>query len=195
MRDIKGESNTINIFEGDIKNKESIDNFVIGTQIINNPTQKQDEIKYEIKQGKLRLNKNVISIVGGSFSLVGLLGFISSIFTIVGGIKDGQFLELTPISNYYFISLLIGILVLFFSIKLRKKRIVSIFSKYIFGFQLGLFKDGTVARLKIASSCPKQNCGGKLNFYYNENEDKYYFICSRNSSQHRFEFDFTTLEY
>ena len=196
MRDIKGNKNTISIVEGDINNNiDKVGNIVYGTQVINNPTQKQDEIKYDIKQGKLKLNQKVFSITGRTFSIVGFLGFISSIITILGSFKEGKIQEINPI-NYAFIFLfIIGLSILIFNGQLKKRKIISFFPKYIFGFEIGLFKDGTVGRLKIISNCPVDRCGGRLRFYYNENDDKYYFICSRNSSQHRFEFDFTSLEY
>jgi len=196
MRDINGNSNTINVVEGDTNNRiDGIGNIVYGTQIINNPTQKQDEIKYNIQHGKLRLNYKVLTIAGSSFSLVGLIGFISSILTIINSFKDSKISE----PNYYILAfillLVLGIMIMLYSSQLKKKRIVSFFSKFIFGFQLGLYKDGTIGRLKLVSNCPKEKCGGNLMFFYNEKEDKYYFVCSRNSTQHRFEFDFTELEY
>lgn len=197
MRDNKGDNNNINVFEDlhikDInENKGSI---VFGTQIINNPKEEQEEINYDISKGKIDISRKAISNLGGTLSVAGALGFISNVISIFQFFFDEKPYNLKPLYYMAAISVILGLGLLHMSYELKRKKIISIFPNYIFGFELALFKDGKVAKLKLASTCPKKNCGGKLRFYYSIEEGKYYFICNRNKGQHKFEFDFTTLEY
>ncbi|MCG8483106.1 MAG: hypothetical protein MJA31_07340 [Clostridia bacterium] len=196
MRDIKGNNNNISVLEGDMNlNEENRGNIVIGTQIINNPTNKRDEIEYEVVKGKLKINRKFLSITGGILSIGGLLGLISSIITIVQSVGVGQIPKDNMLLNIMSFATIIGFTLVIFLGELKRKKIITFFPNYIFGFNIGLFNDGYISKIKINSTCSKPKCGGKLRLLYNEKEDKYYFICSRNRSQHRFEFDFTSLEY
>lgn len=195
MRDINSNQKNINVFKGNVNIKANQGNIVYGTQIINKSMEEKDKIIYDIQKGRLSLNRKLLVNTGGSLSIVGILGLISSVITIVQSLGKGQLPQINLITSITMFSILIGLSILHLAIELKRKKLVSVFSKYIFGFNLALLKDGKVARLKLTGICPKNNCGGKLRFYYSVEEDKYYFVCSRNSSQHRYEFDFTLLEY
>ena len=194
MNNILGQKNEVNSCDGVVNFQgKNTGNIVIGTQIIGN-NEKGKEIKYELSRGKLSINREFIAATGGLSTLVGLIGIVSGLITIFQCLGS---LSVPQSSTLHFILIFLGIFgipLLVFNHKLKQKRIISVFPKSLFSFNIGLFKDGKVARLILKSKCPVKNCGGKLRFL-NLDNDKYYFICSRNGSQHKYEFDFTKLDY
>ncbi len=195
MRDVNGNRSNVNEINGSVNIQGDFSgNIIYGTQV-NNDSHTQEKIQYCLKRGSLAMNSKLISTIGiGSF-LAGFLGFVSSIITIVQGFKFEKLLAISGNIEVFSFMFAIGMIVMFFIKELKQKRIVSVFQNYIFGFHIGLFNDGNAGILKLTSRCPKEKCGGKLHFSYSEKDNMYYFVCSRNPGQHRFEFDFTELDF
>jgi hypothetical protein len=203
MRDINGNNNKNYIFENG--NTINGDNGIIANTIVLINGEKKEAVQYEIVKGKFNLSWKFAIATSGSFSLVSLLGVVSSIITIFQSFKFSKLLEYSEhtilglsISSWSYICTILFVstsIIAITLLRLKRKRIISVLPNSIFSKHLGLFNDGKIGFLKLKSKCHITNCGGTFRFEYNLVEDKYYFVCKRNPSQHRFEFDFTELIY
>lgn len=200
---INGNDNSTNVSGDNISSNINGINtgIIIGKINIYTPQDEKQEIDYLIKRGKLSLNFKLVHNVSKSISLFSLVGFIASIITIFQSFSNGMNNLVDKLSinaSWFLVFSVILVLSMYVSVtlsELKRKKLLSFFTDYIFGFDVGLYKDGRIAKLKLTSDCQMPNCGGKLNFSYDKKQKKYYFVCSRNSSQHKFEFDFTSIDY
>ncbi|WP_026476242.1 hypothetical protein [Alkaliphilus transvaalensis] len=203
MRDINGNGNkTIVIENGNTING---DNGIIANTLILCNGEKEEKVVYEVKRGKLNISWKAAIRTASTLSVVSFISLISSLITIFQSFKnltlidfnEKAFLGITS-STWIIISMMVflfAFMIVVYLIMLKRKRIISIMPKSILSRHIGLFKDGKLGMMKLQSKCHIHNCGGSFRFEYDPERDRYFFVCKRNPSQHRFEFDFTKLEY
>lgn len=134
---------------------------------------------------KVKLNTGIkpkqVSFIG---STAVILGIISSIITIAGLFNQWNIKFLANNSLFFVLSFLVGVLILFFTNKLKRTGFLSTIP--LLGNTYIELVNGKIAYTGITSECP--HCKGQIRILKNNGSYKAY--CMRNND-HNFEFDYT----
>lgn len=198
---LENNSEVMNIYSGDQSiNLQGSNNKINIGKIENKLNRVEDiEIDYESKI-KMRLVKaKNIRKIGNFTFFITFIGMIADIVSIWGGLKSGTKIGNISGSSGFGMDIFLALaiimaisLVIIIEINdLVKRGFIRLLPKSIFGFNLILLEDGTIAVISIKGKCPR--CGGRIRIYYAQDIDKFSGICERNPSEHVYLFDYTKL--